>query len=103
MKKTLVIAALIAASLSLTGCKDKGVYGTYKNAQYGLTLKLSEKNIEFKGQDYTVVKWDSDDEKKTYVAHSTINISKGNDMKWNFRFKKADGGVYYDGAFFKED
>lgn len=101
MKKLLLVAVLSAATL-LVGCDSKGIYGDYKNEQYGLVLKISEKNIEFKGNDYSVNSWNNDEKAGTYIAHTVINTGSTS-LKWNLRFKKDKSDVIYDGVLFKRD
>lgn len=72
MRKLLLVGVIAAASL-LAGCDSKGIYGDYKNEQFGVVLKISEKNIEFKGRDYAVSGWNNDEKAGTYVAHTVIN------------------------------
>ncbi|MGC0866548.1 hypothetical protein [Pantoea agglomerans] len=101
MRKLLLVSVMTAASL-LVGCDSKGIYGDYKNEQFGLVLKISEKNIEFKGRDYVVNSWNNDENAGTYVAHTVINTGSS-EMKWNLRFKKEKSDVIYDGVLFKRD
>jgi len=101
MKKLLLVSVMAAASL-LAGCDSKGIYGDYQNEQYGLVLKISEKNIEFKGNDYSVVSWNNDEKAGNYIAHTVVNTGSSS-LKWNLRFKKAENDVIYDGVLFKRD
>lgn len=42
MKKQILAAAALVASLALSGCGDDGIYGTYENAQYGAVLDVQK-------------------------------------------------------------
>lgn len=101
MKKLLMGMAMALAFL-LTGCDDDGIYGTYKNEQHGLILKISEKSIEFKGNTAAVQSWDNDEKAKTYTAHTLLSSGSTN-MKWNMHFKKEGSDVIYLGTLFKKD
>lgn len=98
--KKIIMAAVFGIALLLAGCGDNGIYGNYKNEQYGLTLKISEKNIEFKGSTIPVVSWDKDEEAKTYTAHT---VSGSIHMKMDMHFQKKGSDVVYLGALFKAD
>lgn len=97
MKKSFM-AAVLGIAFLLAGCGDNGIYGDYKNEQYGLILKISEKTIEFKGNTTAVESWSNNEKDKTYTAH--INASG---HKMNMRFVKKGDDVVYLGALFKAD
>ncbi|WP_439214634.1 hypothetical protein [Duffyella gerundensis] len=96
--KKLFMAAVLGIAFLLAGCGNDGIYGDYKNEQYGLILKISEKTIEFKGSEYPVESWNNNEKENTYTAH--INASG---HKMNMRFVKKDNDVFYLGALFKAD
>jgi len=96
--KRLFMAAVFGVAFLLTGCGDDGIYGDYKNEQYGLILKISEKNIEFKGKTLAVESWSNNEKEKTYAAR--VNASG---YKMNMRFVKKGNDVVYQGALFKAD
>ncbi|EPJ2775202.1 hypothetical protein ACTHEV_005161 [Klebsiella pneumoniae] len=96
--KKLFMATVLGVAFLLAGCGDNGIYGDYKNEQYGLTLKISEKNIEFKGMTFAVESWSNNEKEKTYTAHGS---SSGHKM--NLRFVKKGSDVVYQGALFKAD
>ena len=96
--KKLFMAAVVGIAFLLAGCGNDGVYGDYKNEQYGLILKISEKNIEFKGSNYSVESWSNNEEEKSYTAH--VKVSS---MKLNMRFVKKGDDVVYLGTLFKAD
>lgn len=96
--KKLFLAAMLGMAFLLAGCGDKGIYGDYKNEQYGLILKISEKNIEFKGMNLAVESWSNNEKENTYIAHAS---SSGHKM--NLRFVKKGSDVVYLGALFKAD
>jgi uncharacterized lipoprotein YehR (DUF1307 family) len=96
--KRLFMAAVLSVAFLLAGCGDDGIYGDYKNEQYGLILKISEKKIEFKGMTLAVESWGNNEKEKTYTAH--VNSSG---HKMNMRFVKKGDDVVYLGALFKAD
>lgn len=96
--KKLFMAAVLGVVFLLAGCGDDGIYGDYKNEQYGLFLKISEKSIQFKGQTAAVESWSNNEKEKTYTAH--INASG---YKTNMRFVKKGNDVDYLGVLFKAD
>lgn len=96
--KKLFMAAILGLALLLVGCGDEGIYGDYKNEQYGLILKISENKIEFKGMTLAVESWNHNEKEKTYTARVS---SSGHKM--NLRFVKKGSDVVYLGALFKAD
>lgn len=99
MQKLLVAVGI---SLLLTACGDDGIYGTYKNPQQGLIVKIAEKNIKFPGGNLTVSSWNVDKETKTYTAHAYIKISEGNNFNRNVEIEKTKKGVIIDGVEFEK-
>lgn len=96
--KKLFMAAILCMAFLLAGCGDDGIYGDYKNEQFGLILKITERNIEFKGMNAAVESWSNNEKEKTYTAHV---ISSGHKM--NLRFTKKGSDVVYLGTLFKPD
>ncbi|EAM7553593.1 hypothetical protein FML58_27480 [Klebsiella pneumoniae] len=99
MKKQILAAAALMATLALSGCGDDGIYGTYENAQYGAVLDVQKDVIKFRGESFPVKSWD-ESQKPTYIAktqHSVVG-------SWTFKLEKTkDGGVIYQGTKFKKD
>ena len=54
MKKQILAAAALMATLALSGCGDDGIYGTYENAQYGAVLDVQKDVIKFRGESFPV-------------------------------------------------
>lgn len=98
--KKIIMAAAVGIAFLLAGCGDNDIYGNYKNEQYGLILKISEKDIEFKGSTLPVASWDKNEEAKTYTAHT---VSGSMHLKMDMHFQKKGNDVIYLGALFKAD
>lgn len=96
--KKLFMAAILGVAFLLAGCGNDSIYGDYKNEQYGLILKITEKNIEYKGKTLAVESWGNNEKDKTYTAR--VNASG---YKMNMRFVKKGNDVVYQGALFKAD
>ncbi|EAB4506729.1 hypothetical protein EE548_22980 [Salmonella enterica] len=99
MKKQVLAAVALVASLTLSGCGDDGIYGTYENVQYDAVLDVQKDMIKFRGESFPVKAWD-DSKKPLYIAktqHAVIG-------SWTFKLEKTkDGGVIYQGTKFKKD
>ncbi|EPF5079374.1 lipoprotein [Yersinia enterocolitica] len=98
MKNKILVAAALFASLSLSGCGDKGIYGEYVNEQYGVRLDIQKDVIKFKDGVFNVKSWD-ESQKPVYIAR-TQNVDLGS---WTFKFEKVKQGVVYQGVIFKKD
>ncbi|MEM5590514.1 hypothetical protein AAHB58_25765 [Enterobacter hormaechei] len=72
MKKQILAAAALVASLALSGCGDDGIYGTYENAQYGAVLDVQKDVIKFRGESFPVKSWD---ETKSPYTSPELNIA----------------------------
>ena len=98
MKRLVMIAAILTASMALTACDDGSIYGNYENKAYGVSLELKPETIIFKGQEFKIKKWD-DSKKPVYTAFAKLD-GLGS---WNFTFKKVKGGVEYQGVKFDKE
>lgn len=98
MKKQILAAAALVASLALSGCGDD-IYGTYENAQYCAVLDVQKDVIKFRGESFPVKSWD-ETKKPVYIARTQHSVVGS----WTFKLEKTkDGGVIYQGTKFKKD
>lgn len=91
----MMVAGLVTL---LSGCGDDGIYGNYVNQQFGVRLDIQKDVIKFRDGVFTVKNWD-EGKKPVYIVR-TQNKDLGS---WTFKIEKVNGGVVYQGTFFKKD